>query len=521
MQMLPHASANILNGKMEVVISHRDKSILWNVSFFNKDTLTPDFDLYHHINHYWKQLSMPVQDQIFELYTKLRFSFDEIMDKTTLTSEVSRLVKELYDLHKFEDITSWVILRSDIHIPSTLSVEYIPNNDHPGSREQTYLRQDYVHLVVYSISLRLMIPVWGEFIQRTKMDSGTTFKEYYAYQLLANTHLSNCAAVVKLREYVKSNTPSETPISAIVYGVSSEDYPVWILGLVVVRRVCLADVRGTDTTSLKLVTFIYKFIAQKVNGTDGSFAGQVLIKNTEANSSGDEEGGSKYETYKIRQDITIGDRVFIEHVLGNIVPAVLKICPDIDQKMLNTALQTCSILQRYDINQGQVTLVKWIFRNIVPPESIDYVSKATLVQTMGAAQAILWHWGFYDIASIITGIPSTIQEIRVSSVDMKKYSDDLSVLFPYIRRSSSKAKTDRTANHAVDAIAKVSEMISVNDWLLTIDDSLLPFVVNGSNRKLVVPQNIKSRLAELVVNKISRTNPLHPQTILSKGTVNV
>lgn len=504
--------------KMEVVIEHgKNDNVVWNVSSFDTKTMTTDFDLFEQINAYWAQLSVEKQDNIYILFREIRRAFDEIMDSNMLTYHIKELITILYSYHQLEDIKRWVLFKSNVFIPSVLESEYVQNSDRPGSREQTYLRDDYVNLVCLSLALRLMVPIWGEYIYRTKQINGTTFKEYHAYLLLSNTELSTCEANHKLKLYIESNIPKELPKTAIIDGVSSEDYPIWILGLITVRRVCIGDIRGLDTTNPKLVSFLFKFISSKVKSSEGSFAGIVTDKTSESSSGSDEEsGGSKFEGYKIRQDITIGDKAYLEFVMNDIVTASLKVCPELDLALLDRALVTVKALENTYLNIAQVTLAKWVFKTIVSPRAFAYFNKLTVLKALAATQAILWQWDYKDLSLLVTANPIPGGDsIRVTNSDMKKYIADLTLLYPYHKQTNNKTKS-KIVNHAANAIELLVDKFTENDWMITADIALVTEVLGDRpSLKLVLPANIHARLASLITDKLTKLSPSYPKLEIS------
>ena len=72
-----------------------------------------------------------------------------------------------------------------IHIPVRLEDTFVHSDERPMTRDKTYTKPDYVKLIGLTLALRPMIPIWGEFIERTHKETGTSFKEYYAYLLMA------------------------------------------------------------------------------------------------------------------------------------------------------------------------------------------------------------------------------------------------------------------------------------------------------------------------------------------------
>lgn len=519
-----HFTLNMSNNfKPSVVLTHGKQELTFTVSPYAKDTIDQGFDIFDQINAFWAQLEHFRIDQIFAIFQQIFHAFDDpdMKERALLTVRLQELVGQLFAYHPMAEVRHWILFKSkSIRIPDGLSHDYVVNNDLPGSRDQTYLREEYVDLVTYAMLVRMMFPIWGEYLARTRLDYGTTFKEYYAYDLLLRTELRYCAAAQKLRLYIESNSPPEAPPSATLGGISSEDYPMWILALVVTRRVCIGDLRGLEDKAPKLVKYIYNYIVQKIQGSETNFGGmgKVTPKPMEMSGGDDEDSnGSRYETYKIREEITIGDRVFLSHGLRNIPETVQHIAPGVDEHMLMRALQTSNELTTVPIlNVGQQTLARWIFRAVISPRAFDYFTRPLEVRLLAASQCILWHWGYKDLAMLATAKPvhdRLNRTVRVGAVDIKKYMPELAQLYPYPRRTNRQNR-DNT-NQVLGAFDLMADHLNSNDWSTTIDSSLLAELNQDSNSRLfVTPANIKARLAQLVTDHVSKLSRNNPNSIL-------
>ena len=82
-----------------------------------------------------------------------------------LTAEVNKIYQYLF----VDELEKWLSMQRDIRYPTT-AVEKV-NED--LDKKKTYTRQDYFHLVVETIGLRMMIPIWGEYQSYIKSSSGT------------------------------------------------------------------------------------------------------------------------------------------------------------------------------------------------------------------------------------------------------------------------------------------------------------------------------------------------------------
>ena len=492
----------------EAKMVHKDKELRFNISLFDRMSYSGQFDIFEQINRYWSYVSEDTQDKVFDVYNRIRFTYDNVWDQKDLTLALHKLVGELYSYHELADIHHWVWFNSDVALPHSLHDEFTESNDLPRTRERTYLKDDYKWLVSLSISLRLMIPVWGEFISRTKRNN-TALKEYFAFQLLNYTNLINSEPMERLRIYVEHTLPiDKAKSSAIFGGISTIEFPIWVLGLVTVRRLSIGDVRGIDQTS-SLVTFIFKYIGQKVKSHDNSFIGIVKDKINEGQAVEGENNLSTLE-YKIKQEIPAGDIAIIDYYINDVITLATNICSDIDLNILADVIKANEVLATKQIWKPQVILTQWVLAKTLPPKGLLHINKLQVIKALSVAQALLWHRGHHELAILISATEQTNKdELSVGSTDSRARitKDQLEILdkyYPYSRKPVGKQKIMKNINPAVEAIDSVANMFSQREWIITAPEYMVNKINNGMSSIYSTPYNIKILLAKLVISLAKR-----------------
>ena len=509
MKMISQNTDNLLLTP-EIIISHKDENLTWNITSIERSSFN-DIDMFDHINRYWLSFSEENQLKVFNIYKEIRNVFDEIWDRNKLTSELYILIAKLLDAHDFNDVNHWILFHSGVYLPNDLKTVYDTLSSNPGSREQTYLKDDYIKLVTLTLILRTMIPIWGEFICRTRQESGTIYKEYYAFQLICKSKLAYSEAIEKLTTYIEhSIVPDKSKAASIIGGISTEDFPIWILGLVLVRRLCIADISGTNQKAT-LITFIYKFITQRIKGNDNNFSGMVKDKIFDDSSSEGDSNISKLEGYKAKQEIASGDIVLLEYSMRNVEELAYKLAPTMNMTLLHRALETVKIINENMIYDPQIIILQWVLKPVISPRGVLFLSKSTIVKLMALCQSVLIHRGHYALAGLSTAVVNTnANEIEISGVDSraripKELLDELMKYYPFTKRVGGKQKIIKPLNQAVIAIDSLAEQLSNHDWLLTLDESLINLVTEGSNnRRYIIKHSIKITLANLVIEIANR-----------------
>lgn len=492
----------------KALLIHNGESIEWNLALFDKTKFSEGHDisnLFDQINGYWSYLPMSEQSNIFELYKDVKNAFENIWSFEELTNELYTLVARLMNAHDLNALHHWIVFYSDTMWPVDLKETYIDSYENPGTRERTYLKEEYKWLVTLAVALRVMVPIWGEFINKTRSDINTTYKEFYACRLLCKADINTSEPMERLRLYVERSIPNEkSKASAILGGISSEDFPTWILSLVLVRKLCIGDVRGTNPNS-SLIAFVYKFISQKVKSLENSFIGLVKEKITIEGQGADSENNlSKLEGYKAKEAIPAGDVAIVSHYLKDATFLAKHSCPDIDLNILNESLESVLNIKNLVITEPQATLIRWVLKKAVPTQSILYAHKHLCINTMAVTQAILWHKGYYDLAGLVTAVEHNGDLIGGSESRARVLQSQIEILdklFPYTRKPLGKRKVTSKKNSAIEAIDKVEELFSAYSWRLTAPASLVEKITgNKAMRSFPVPHGIKVTLANLIID---------------------
>lgn len=503
---------NIQGEPTEATLTHQSQEIKWDIALFDKVSYKGDYDIFEQINQYWEKLPSSTQDKIFEVYRAIKETFNVVWDTDELTKQLYVLVRDLYVYHDLADIKHWKDFYSTLMTPIHFEDLYREGHEASRTRERTYLKDDYQWLVTLTIALRPMIPIWGEFITRTRKDKGTAFKEYYALKLMAYANIAASEPMERLRVYVEHSIPADKSKAAAIFaGLSSDEFPTWILGLVLVRRLSVGDVRGLDPKT-HLITYIHGFIIAKVKGLDNNFL-KTIIKDKPIEGQGQEGENnlSRIEGYKIKQEIPAGDIALLGYYMRDVSAIARKICPDIPLELLDASLISVQVLETEQIWEPQIILMQWVLKREFPPRGLLHLSKPLTLRAMAVTQALLWHRGYFELAGLLSAVEQVnTGEIQCDTLALraipKEAIERLHVLFPYVRKSLGKAKATKQISVADDAIKSVAELFSIREWKLTLPNDWVATVTgNKYEREYLVPSEIKIKLASLAIALAERS----------------
>lgn len=502
-------------GQSTLKLSHGNESSFWDVSAYyqrsgEKTPALEDNMIFDEINNYWAQLSPDRQTQIWNTYQQARQILDTHYDIKALLRPLKAVAKQLYDLMPVSEIAYWAKFQK-IRLPNTLKDTY-EARDIP---EQTYLRQDYEGLVVLAISLRPMLPIWGEFISATHKETGNAFKEYQGLHLLKDSTIMESEPMQRLRVYVnafveRSQQPALSS-SALLSGLGSSELPTWILALTVVRRLTVGQISARDDNS-SLISNVHQYIQNNLKSLDRKVGvqkfggtGKVVDKKKPEQNPEDQKA-SIVELYKVKQEVPDGDLVILNVATENVPLMMTTVDANIPEDKLQKCLDCVAALEHLPIEPHLFTLAQWIMSPYMPARGVPHLSKSALLRVFALTQAALWHWGFYDLAVLATATPLPVRddEMRAGLEGRaripKEIMEQLVAKWPHFRVGRGKQVTQRQQNVVSRAVDKFCDMIAANDWQLHAPTELLQLSSRFPNTKrLTVPQDIRAHVAQLLL----------------------
>lgn len=505
----------------EAFVEHKGQVLIWNIALLDRTSMSGEFDIFAELNAFWATLPESQQDLIFQAYKKIRNVYDESsqIELDNLTYTMRKLIAQLLNLIDWKKVFNWMIFHSDLRVPADVRDTFNDSPDNKGTKERTYLKEHYRSLTALAITLRAVAPIWGEFIGHAKSEIGNQFKEFQAMLLLADSDIMKSEPMVRLRDFIQHSIPQDNKIGSFVLSnLSSSDLPDWLLGLVVVRKLTVEDLRGVDPTK-NLVRLIFRFVQVKITTHEQSTGGVVRDKPFEGSGQIEENNLSRLEGYKIKQSIPAGDIVSIEYYLEDVMRAALRICPDVPEATVRTSMEACAMLANEVIQPPQITLVQWVMKSVISPKSVNLIPKLKTVDTIAIAQALLWHRGHHELSALVSAIAQDNSgELQVIGSDQRQRPtreqlEQLDILFPYRRQTMSKKqvgnedrKTTRRNNAASESIELTAEKFSKHSWRLTLPVPWLEQLTGSkTNRRYAVPVNIKPKLASLVISIAQRS----------------
>lgn len=485
---------------------HGDEFLDWGVSIIYRRNNFKDLpNLFTQCNAYFASLPSHTQDAIWAVYSEIHNVIKTVADQERMKKRLIKLVQELYTHISEDSMVSWMRMYGKVWIPTTTKTEF---DDKP--QDKTYLRDDYYKLGVMSIALRPTVPIFGDYVEQIFRQVGNNYKEWFAMSLISETWLYECEPMERLITYIKSYAQLEKVSNGAVYkSLGSEELPDWLLAKVIVRKVSIGEVTVEDNNS-SVISNVYHTIDTSLNSLDRNFwkAGSIIPKRNAAEKA-EEDNMSSAENYKIKQEVSNGDIIMLSVYTENYTAMAQKVDATVPMELVEGFVGIVNQMAGMKIEQHHMTLCQWVMARSLSARAIPSLSKPALLRTIGVTQALLWHWGYKELAALMTAQPAVYdEEYALATGDFrarvsKEYIAALMERYPYAQRQSGKPQSDRQNNVAIRAINLLTSEMSKCYWSLNLPKELLPdvakHVVNGD---MVVPAEIKNQLARLILERV-------------------
>lgn len=494
-----------------VYTEHKGSKIAWRTAVFSPDSFSDDKQTFDLINRYWAYQSEEIQDEVFKLYTEIDEIFNSVdfYSNSDANSVLSERVVKLMNLHPIEKVKTWVQTMSDVRWPTQdLAVEYVQGtlqNDKNHSREKTYILDDYVNLSCMILQLRIMVPIWGKYIDRTAKIFGTVFKEYYAFSLLQKAKFMDEPGVKKLYLYIKSILPEKGSLDELlVNGVSSEEYPIVVMATHLVRKLSVADIRGLDPTPV-IIRHISRYVMEKAARAKNSI--EVLGKNDSTHdSAADEDQISKLELYKIREEISRGDVEYIRFFVSDVYRLARSIEPSLTDEEINEALMAEPAILDQTPNNSQTQLLMWLIDPVIASEGVQFLSAIQRARCLCAMSAAYWKRGHIAVSALCTASVIKNDDGFITSIETKSRIDEslltqLQEIFPFAKRPKE-TKNSKHIPEYIEAIDELVKSFSKNSWQLNLSEKQMSVIYprRPQYRRYDVPHDCREQFARLIID---------------------
>jgi hypothetical protein len=506
-------------GETEITISFGDRNIKWQtgkmISAKSTDvniigTQGDRSFLFTHLNAYWATLPRENQAAIFEAYHLIYNTLQDSNNVRELIVNLTPLCGALVSLHHYDDVHHWVCNYSNIHVPSQLNTTYDPINiKEKGSRDQTYLRTDYEELISLCLIFRAMLPVWAEVIYRTsggtksptKVDN--VWKEYHAFNLLTQSKLHQTPAMLKLVAYInetvtKMSDDTSGEIDLAIFGaVSKEEFPEWLLAILVVQKLTLIDFSGHDD-EMTLAKVVFSKLSEKLKHLTNTFGGGINVFLPKDMLGNDENNRSIFENRGPNESMMTGDVKYLQICAEDLESICIRNHVHYDATELQLLISAMEATKPEDLTNHHYILAQWVmYRAGFPAMGVYELECPQFVQVLAVTVYVLWKLNFTVIAAIASGKSAKIIPMDTVAPLPTELFDRLMVIFPYqLNRAKSKTKAQsRNSNPGFDAIHYLYREMNKTVWYHRLPAVMTTGSIFSQRREIEVPKDFMSTLA--------------------------
>lgn len=525
------------NGQFYSVLTrHNGKELIWSTVTYIKVKFFEQPRLFRELNEFWAKLPEESQQEIFDAYEVIHQTLSKVENHRDHRKVVCTEVAKIYKHYTAEDVHG-ILCNLDIKYPTTMAADSVldqsaASNDNasvgtsrfgdlpmaaaginalmstngviPGDR--TYRRSDYFRLLHLALRLRPMVPIFGHYVKIVVNYSGTQYKEYSAVELLEQTDVLDCPAMDKLIDYMEVSLSGFPHIrSGIVKGMGSNETPRWLACRALFRRVAVGEMYYGDNIS-SIVTNVFNFVKSQLDSMPRNFGGNVKDKTrTTEGTANSEDKLSQLESYKIRQQLADGDKVLINVYGRDPVSIAKRVDSTIDEATILRFANLNGDRVNQPIHKHQLILSRWVLSPVMGPRYIDVMSRESALLCIGAAQALLYHWGFINIAALLSCVeqddPNVAPMGALWSRDSisKEVMTQLRETYPYSRKPTKRDQTPDDQNVGVIGIELLSAAIYSTDWVLKEPESLIEEAQLATGNVVLIPPNLKDQLAEILI----------------------
>lgn len=469
------------------------------------------------VNNYIKSAMSPAeQDQLWNHYLTAKELLLNPLSMQMTQDKLETVVRRIYELIDPDKFHYFVEIRGGIVVPSDVMSSY-NQVDESFTQDKTYLRDDYVKLVVLSAAIRLLIPIWGEFVSITKDSVPDAQKEFRAYQLIRKSNLKNYPAFNRLLTYIREShrgSKQAQSISNILGGIGREEVPEWIAGVLIVRKLGMINIHADQSVS-NVISQVSVYIDTTMRNMEKKFGDIVQEKRNASSVVDGEKDPSFLETFRVKQALPFGNIVTSDVFAEDIYRVCYTVDPTIPVELVEAVKAVTEGLENEVYDDTNVILAQWVLSTSISPALYEVLEKRTNINAMIATQCLLHHWGYHELALLATGLNlrsgsgSGLNDrmLRPTIEHMQK----LDRVFPYQIQQRTRAAKAKPGNFALPIIHTLGVRLTRNRKAIRcpafVTQEMVPTVDRHGH--MSVPPNIIHQLIDLICDKLDAIQAKH------------
>ncbi len=400
-------------------------------------------DIFKTINNYLATVPKDVLSKIESLYKEIYEHFEDIgyFTLTEFNAKLNILIYELLKLIIWDEFHEWCITKGNLNLNIGIK-EHLNDND---TIEQTYFTKDYNNILVFSVLLKLIMPIWGMYERSLKKELDSDYTFIQAVDLIRNEYIETNPAFIKLTIHVANyaRTKIKNKGFSITNDIGTEEVPEYLLALILWKKVCTFDGRTMDKS---IIRDIYHVL---MNTCDSLSAKGPAQKKPYPDKM---EELSIVETFKITQrlppanEVMATEYVHMENIIMHIEPAIIPWEVMELQNNINPNIKAIDI---------HVAIIALISKNQIGIRTIELLDRKTSIRLICLASKVLYHWQFFTLAELLITVPG-IKDIHTINFSSNKAQLNINAeiirVLNYIYRYTSQNEGLKLIYHLCDCL---------------------------------------------------------------------
>lgn len=424
------------------------------------------------------------------------------------------IVHNISDMFDFNEVCEYVKTYPGINIPSTLQDVFDESIliDERGTREQTYLKSDYVELIALITILKATAGPLGSFASfKSGVLSSGSYKEYILFNFYRTSKLFQTPPFVKL--YASMNKlvdrlkkDSEASAIRVISGTMTMDsMPQLITALVVIQRLLLNN-ELDDSVLRNTVTKINSFAGDQLALKDkNGSAGNVKIKYFTDEDTSSNEAESVFESSRSNSSTTQGQHEEFTFVSNDIYKLAGQLGVTASKRRIDIYLK--EFIKFKDINEympisESIYITSWLYTGILHPFAFKQLEPDAIVKHLTLAFLYLMENDYIDIAMILSSTAITSNEHRVNFALRNKLEPvvkfNLDTMWSHMKKATINGRP-KEVNYAEYSITKIAKTLVGYDLFSIINPELLKNDFDITDVTVDIPEDIKNTLGQLLI----------------------
>jgi len=407
-----------------------------------------DPDLFNVINNYLAVLSIDDRCSIEQGYREAFHALNTVTEIYRLDSMLMSAINKIFSPFIWHHFVEWLIVYGNVN----LEIGRKDALNEKQSLERTYFTKDYAELVAFSVMLKLIMPIWGNYERIVKTTLNSDHMLIHGVELIQCDTVVNCPAYIKLCQHINNYITAELQLSgfSIMGGIGYEEMPEFLLAMVLWKKVIIFDPRSHEHS---IVSDVHNLLFDKCKRLVITGPAQKMATNVKG------EDVPVTDMFKTQQKIAPGIIVMIEHFIEE--HALMAFMP-ITESMFNEVNRcTPPVIPMNELSGFVLSL---LFGNSIGIRTKELITIKSIILLTQVGVLKLKALGYPTLAAMLIGIAipkDTTQHIFSDNQYIARLSESQIKAINALYSDSHIAGRDNPAIKMFDIIAKE---LSVYNW---------------------------------------------------------